>query len=149
MLLQTLGLRPQKGFGQNFLTSESVLDKIVRTADVRPGELVVEVGPGLGHLTEHLARLAGRVVAVEIDRGLVRLLREMYGSVPNVEIVEQDILEFDPSDYVAGQSYKVVANLPYYITSAALRHFLENPVPPSLLVVMVQRDRLRAGSSLL
>jgi 16S rRNA (adenine1518-N6/adenine1519-N6)-dimethyltransferase len=139
-LLHSLGLRPQKGFGQNFLTSESVLDKIVRAADVQPGDMVIEVGPGLGHLTEHLASVAQRVVAVEIDRGLVRLLREMYASVPNVEIVEQDILEFDPSAYVAGRPYKVVANLPYYITSAALRHFLENATPPVLLVVMVQRE---------
>ena len=76
-LLHSLGLRPQKGFGQNFLTSDPILEKIVRAADVGPNDIVVEVGPGLGHLTEHLARAAQRVIAVEIDRGFVRLLLDI------------------------------------------------------------------------
>ncbi|HLZ08106.1 MAG TPA: 16S rRNA (adenine(1518)-N(6)/adenine(1519)-N(6))-dimethyltransferase RsmA, partial [Chloroflexota bacterium] len=139
-LLYSLGLRTHKGFGQNILTNDSILDKVVRAADIQPGEVVVEVGPGLGHLTEHLARAAGRVIAVEIDRGFVRLLRTMYDSVPNVEIIEQDVLKFEPALHANGRSYKVVANLPYYLTSVALRHFLENPTPPTTLVVMVQRE---------
>lgn len=139
-LLTSLGLRPQKGFGQNFLTSDPILEKIVQSADLRGSDVVVEVGPGLGHLTEHLSRAAQRVIAVEIDRGLVRLLVGMYANVPNVEIVEQDILEFEPSAHLGESRYKVVANLPYYITSAALRHFLESVRAPELLVVMVQRE---------
>ena len=139
-LLHSLGLRTQKGFGQNFLTNDKILEKIVQAAEIRPADIVVEVGPGLGHLTEHLVRAAGRVIAVEIDRGFVRLLRSMYDSVPNVEIVEQDVLYFEPALHLNGRPYKVVANLPYYLTSAALRHFLENPNPPTTLVVMVQRE---------
>jgi 16S rRNA (adenine1518-N6/adenine1519-N6)-dimethyltransferase len=139
-LLRSLGLQTHKGFGQNFLTNDAILDKIVRIANVQSHEVVVEVGPGLGHLTEHLARSASRVIAVEIDRGFVRLLRTIYDPVPNVEIVHQDILNFEPALHTNGQPYKVVANLPYYLTSAALRHFLESPTPPTVLVVMVQRE---------
>lgn len=139
-LLHSLGLRPQKGFGQNFLTSDPILEKIVRAADVGPNDIVVEVGPGLGHLTEHLARAAQRVIAVEIDRGFVRLLLDIYATTPNVKIVEQDILEFDAATHVGALPYKVVANLPYYLTSAVLRHFLESVTPPTLLVVMLQRE---------
>ena len=139
-LLHTLGLRPQKGFGQNFLTNEGILDKIIRAGDIQPDDIVVEVGPGLGHLTRRLASAAKRVIAVEIDRGLVRLLRQTHGGMTNVEIVEQDVLQFDPGVAVSGDRYKVIANLPYYITSAALRHFLESNSPPSLFIVMVQRE---------
>ncbi len=139
-LLKSLGIRPQKGFGQNFLTSETVLRRIVDAGEVQPTDVVVEVGPGLGHLTHHLARVAGRVVALEIDRGLIRELRRIYDRVPNVEILEQDVLEFDPKATIGDVSYKVIANLPYYLTSAALRHFLESEHRPTRIVVMVQRE---------
>ncbi len=139
-LLKRLGVRPHKGFGQNFLTSESVLRRIVTAGEVTPDDVVVEVGPGLGHLTHHLARVAGRVIAIEIDRGLAAALRRTYAGTPNVQIVERDVLEVDPAELVDAHSYKVIANLPYYITSAALRHFLEATPRPTLLVVMVQRE---------
>jgi 16S rRNA (adenine1518-N6/adenine1519-N6)-dimethyltransferase len=140
-LLKALGLRPQKGFGQNFLTSESVLRRIVEAGDLTQSDVVVEVGPGLGHLTHHLARYAGRVVALEIDRGLIRELRRIFQNTPSVEIVEQDVLTFDPATIVDSRPYKVIANLPYYLTSAALRHFLEECQPrPERLVVMLQRE---------
>jgi 16S rRNA (adenine1518-N6/adenine1519-N6)-dimethyltransferase len=139
-LLKSLGVRPQKGFGQNFLTSESVIHRIVEAAELASSEVVVEVGPGLGHLTRHLARAAGRVIALEIDRGFVRELRQVFHDTPNVEILEQDVLRFDPASILGDEGYKVVANLPYYITSPVLRHFLELQLRPSGLVVMVQRE---------
>lgn len=139
-LLRDLGLRPQKGFGQNFLFDEEILREIVAAGDVGPDDVVIEIGPGLGHLTHHLAPRAGRVVAVEIDRGFVQALREMFQGVPNVEIVEQDVLAVEPTELIGEHPYKVIANLPYYITSAALRHFLEAARRPSLLIVLVQKE---------
>jgi 16S rRNA (adenine1518-N6/adenine1519-N6)-dimethyltransferase len=139
-LLRALGIRPQKGFGQNFLTNEKVLRRIVDAGDVSRSDVVVEVGPGLGHLTHHLARAAGRVVCLEIDRGFVQELRRAFQNTPNVEILEQDVLRFDPSSAVGAEPYKIIANLPYYITSAVLRHFLESTWHPTKLVVMVQRE---------
>jgi 16S rRNA (adenine1518-N6/adenine1519-N6)-dimethyltransferase len=139
-LLRAIGIRPQKGFGQNFLTSESVLRRIVEAGEVSPSDVVVEVGPGLGHLTQHLARAAGRVVSLEIDRGFVRELRQAFQNTPNVEILEQDVLRFDPAGALGPEPFKVIANLPYYITSAVLRHFLEAERRPTKMVVMVQRE---------
>jgi 16S rRNA (adenine1518-N6/adenine1519-N6)-dimethyltransferase len=139
-LLRGLGLRPQKGFGQNFLTSEAVLGRIVDAAEVGSEDLVIEIGPGLGHLTRQLAARASKVVAVEIDRGLARRLRDAFATTTNVEIVERDILKTDPRELVDGKPFKVVANLPYYITSAALRHLLEAEVRPTRVVVMVQKE---------
>jgi 16S rRNA (adenine1518-N6/adenine1519-N6)-dimethyltransferase len=139
-LLKALGLRPQKGFGQNFLTSEAILRRIVAAGEVSAADVVVEIGPGLGHLTHHLARAAGRVIAIEIDRGFVQELRRTFERTPNVEILGRDVLEVDPRELVGEQPYKVIANLPYYMTSAALRHFLDAAPRPSIMVVMVQRE---------
>jgi 16S rRNA (adenine1518-N6/adenine1519-N6)-dimethyltransferase len=139
-LLNALGFRLQKGFGQNFLTSEAVLHRIVDASEIAPSDLVVEVGPGLGHLTRHLARAASRVIALEIDRGFIRELRRVFQDAPNVEILEQDALRFDPTATIGDEPYKVVANLPYYITSAVLRHFLESDRRPTRVVAMVQRE---------
>lgn len=148
-LLASLGLRAHRGMGQNFLTSDAILEKITTAGDVSPSDVVIEVGPGLGHLTHHLARAAGRVAAVEIDRGFVRELRQTFQGLPNVDVVEGDILDLAPVDIVGYRPYKVVANLPYYITSAALRHFLEASLRPELLVVTLQKevgDRILAAS---
>lgn len=139
-LLRELGLRPQKGFGQNFLLNEHILTRIVEAGDVGPDDVVLEIGPGLGHLTQHLANRAARVVAIEIDRGLVQALRKTFQRTPNVEIVEQDALKVEPVSLIGDHPYKVIANLPYYITSPALRHFLEAERRPVLMVVMVQRE---------
>ena len=140
-LMQSLGLSPQKGFGQNFLMSESVVRRIVTAGEVQASDLVIEVGPGLGHLTAQLTGLAGHVIAIEIDRGLVQRLRRIFQGTPNLEIVERDVLEIEPGELSGGQPYKVIANLPYYISSAALRHFLERAaLRPTLLVIMVQRE---------
>lgn len=139
-LLRALGMRPQKGFGQNFLVNDQILKRIVVAADVGPDDVVLEVGPGLGHLTRHLAREARRVIAVEVDRGMVRYLQSAFQGVQNVEIVEGDVLKVEPGDLVGDAIYKVVANLPFYITSAVLRHFFEAVRRPRMLVVMLQRE---------
>lgn len=146
-LLRARGLRPRKGLGQNFLTDPVALGRIVAAADLGPADRVVEVGAGTGSLTHLLAERAGRVVALELDPGLVELLHERVAGLPNVEIVHGDVLKFSTSRF-AGQGYKVVGNLPYYITSAILRHFLENVPRPQLMVVTVQREvaaRIVAG----
>ena len=153
-LLRKFDLRPKRGLGQSFLVDEGALRRIVKAAELGPHDVVLEVGPGLGGLTRLLAERAGRVVAVELDRRLVDVLRQTLSDLPNVEIVHGDILELDPEALVGrwlslpGWRYKVVANLPYYITSAVLRHLLTAEVKPQLMVVTVQREvaqRLVAG----
>jgi 16S rRNA (adenine1518-N6/adenine1519-N6)-dimethyltransferase len=138
--LQRFGLRPQKGFGQNFLIDEFALDTILEAADLSPTDTVLEVGPGLGVLTKALAERAGSVIAVEIDRGMVAALGELLADHSNVRVVEGDALKIEPTELVGADQYKVVANLPYYITSRLLRHFFESQRPPTRLVVMVQQE---------
>lgn len=139
-LLQHYGLRARKGLGQHFLIDREVLARIVQAADLGPADTVVEVGPGLGILTRELAQRAGRVVAVELDPALIAVLGDVLRGVPNVEVVQADILKFDQGAYLGGKPYKVVANLPYYITSPTLRHFLEAKVKPTCLVVLLQKE---------
>ncbi|MGD9403706.1 MAG: 16S rRNA (adenine(1518)-N(6)/adenine(1519)-N(6))-dimethyltransferase RsmA [Anaerolineae bacterium] len=138
-LLRARGLRPRKRLGQNFLTDPVALERIVAAADLAPSDLVVEVGAGVGTLTGPLAERAARVLALELDDGLVDILRERFSAFPNVEIIHGDVLRLSLSDLVEG-SYKVVGNLPYYITSAVLRRFLSGTPRPRLMVVTVQRE---------
>lgn len=141
------GLRARKGLGQHFLVDSRVLGRIVAAADLVPEDTVVEVGPGLGVLTRELVRRAGRVIAVEADAGMISALGELAARSPNLTIVHGDVLRIDPASVLpaprspgAASTYKVVANIPYYITSAVLRHFLEASPPPALMVVMVQKE---------
>jgi 16S rRNA (adenine1518-N6/adenine1519-N6)-dimethyltransferase len=143
-LLRAHGLHPKKGLGQNFLTDLAVLGRIVAAADLASDDVVVEVGAGLGTLTRLLAEQAGRVFAVELDGGLVTVLREQLADLSNVRIIHGDILQLSPSR-IAGCSlshlgYKVVGNLPYYNASAVMRHFLASEIRPELMVVTVQRE---------
>jgi 16S rRNA (adenine1518-N6/adenine1519-N6)-dimethyltransferase len=141
-------MRPNKSFGQNFLVDRSVLQRIVVAAHLETGDQVLEVGAGTGVLTRELAKRAGRVVAVEIERDMIELLRETTGHYPNVELVTGSLLDLDPRQVFDQQAYKLVANLPYYITAPTFRHFLESENPPRLLVVMVQYEvaqRIVAG----
>jgi 16S rRNA (adenine1518-N6/adenine1519-N6)-dimethyltransferase len=147
-LLRARGLGPRKSLGQHFLKDETYLRRIVAAADLSRADTVLEIGPGPGNLTRLLAEAAGRVIAVELDDNLIPLLRERFISNPHVHIVHGDILQLSPSRLLSGPdhpeaappSYKVVANLPYYITSAALRHLLEGEWPPAVLVLTVQRE---------
>lgn len=136
--LNTIGVRPNRDLGQNFLTDPVSLAAIVEAARLTPDDRVVEVGPGLGVLTHELVQRAAEVVAIEYDRRLAGRLRdELPGA--NLRIVESDVLRVAPGSLLEPvRPYKVVANLPYQITSAVLRHFLEADVPPELMVVMVQ-----------
>ena len=152
-------VRPKKRLGQHFLIDERILRDILSAAELNPADVVVEVGPGLGILTKELAKQAAKVIAVEIDARLVSILGKKISSFGNVKIIHGDILRIPPEQLLEiAQSvthnlergskgcpsplrdYEVVANLPYYITSPALRHFLEASAKPSLMVVMVQRE---------
>jgi 16S rRNA (adenine1518-N6/adenine1519-N6)-dimethyltransferase len=138
--LRQSDLRARKGLGQHFLIDAEVLSLIVATAEIKPDDLVVEVGPGLGIMTRELAKKAGGVMAVELDDKLAALLKKTLSSFNNVTIINDDVLKVSPQTLVKGHGYKVVANLPYYITSPVLRHFLETEAKPKTMVVMVQRE---------
>lgn len=135
---------PRKRFGQNFLTDKNILNKIVRAAEVSPSNTVLEIGPGLGHLTRALAETNAHIVAVEVDRDLIANLRTEFSEMRNVHLLEGDILKQAPEAWLAqgnaSTPYIVVANIPYYITSAILRYLLEAQTPPERIVVMVQRQ---------
>jgi 16S rRNA (adenine1518-N6/adenine1519-N6)-dimethyltransferase len=142
-LLRDRGLRPKKGLGQNFLLDPVALERIVTASDLAGDDIVVEIGAGVGNLTRLLAERAGLVIAVELDDQLVAILHEQLAHLSNVQIVHGDILQFKSSisSYpLIHLGYKVVGNLPYYATSAVLRHFLEGPPRPRLMVVTVQRE---------
>ncbi len=140
-LLRESGLRAQKSLGQNWLVDESALARIAAAAQLAPQDTVLEIGPGLGSLTRHLAEAAGRVIAIELDAALIPLLRRNVADYANVTIIQGDILQFDPRELVGrGSPYKVVANLPYYITSAAIRRLLEPDARPTLIVLTVQLE---------
>ena len=139
-LLKKYGLRPKKGLGQNFLVDEAALRRVVDAADLRAGEAVLEIGPGLGGLTRHLAAAAQRVVAVEIDDKLIPPLRDVLSPFENVTIIHDDILNCNPNTLMFDSPYVVVANIPYYITSAIIRHLLEADTPPQRIVLTVQRE---------
>ncbi|MGH2447503.1 MAG: 16S rRNA (adenine(1518)-N(6)/adenine(1519)-N(6))-dimethyltransferase RsmA [Chloroflexota bacterium] len=136
------GLLARKRLGQHFLQDRGALAKILTAADIQPGDNVLEIGPGTGVLTQLLAEQAGKLVAVELDDRLFQLLTETFESDPNVHIVHGNALDIDPCTLFAG-AYKVVANIPYYITGPLLRHFLEAGCPPVLLVLMVQLEVAR------
>jgi 16S rRNA (adenine1518-N6/adenine1519-N6)-dimethyltransferase len=146
-LLRAHGLRPRKELGQNFLTDPVLLGRIVAAADLAPRDVVVEVGAGVGTLTRLLAERAGRVLALELDDRLAAILHQQMADLSNVEIRQEDVLHFSAAGF-QHRGYKVVGNLPYYITSAVLRHFLEKEPRPRLMVVTVQREvaeRIVAG----
>ncbi|RLC65891.1 MAG: 16S rRNA (adenine(1518)-N(6)/adenine(1519)-N(6))-dimethyltransferase RsmA [Chloroflexi bacterium] len=148
-LLDKWDIRPSKGLGQNFLVNQTTLEKIVAAAELAPHDVVLEVGPGLGTLTRRLAREAKHVVAVELDQRLIPVLQSELSNLSNVTLIQGDILAFDPAILVSTASgqrtasnthYKVVANLPYYITSAIVRHLLEASLKPQRMVITVQRE---------
>ncbi len=141
--LEQLGVRAKKGLGQNFLVGQGVVRTIVQAAEVGHEDFVVEVGPGLGVLTGELAKAAGRVIAIELDRELAEGLQRGLAEASNVMVVCADAREVDTRQLTGVVPYKLVANLPYYAASPILRHFLESEHPPKLAVVMVQREVAR------
>jgi len=139
-LLRRHALRLDKRLGQHFLFDLSALDKVVSAAELHGNETVLEVGAGVGSLTCRLAASAGRVLAVEIDRRLLPALEEALTGFTNVDIIRGDILSLDLEPLVGGESYVVVANIPYQITSQLIRRLLEARRPPSALVLTIQRE---------
>lgn len=139
-LLFAHNMRPNKAFGQNFLIDREILQKIVGAAEINTQDAILEVGAGTGVLTRELAQHAGRVVAVEVERDMLELLAETTGAYANVERIAGNLLYLDPLDVFGQGLYKLVANLPYYITAPTFRHFLESANPPRLMVVMVQQE---------
>lgn len=138
--LRRYNVEPRRELGQHFLVDARALARIVAAAELTAEDVVLEIGAGVGNLTRLLAKEAGRVVAVEIDRRFLPILEAELAGWPNVHLVAGDILALDPSELMGEGPYKVVANLPYAITSAVLRHLLEARVPPQRMVVTVQRE---------
>ncbi len=140
-LLQRFNLRPKKGLGQNFLVDEAALARVTAAAELTPDDTVLEIGPGLGSLTRHLAEAARRVIAVEIDEALLPALEHTLQPYDNVEVIRADILAFDLARQAnPPPGYKVVANIPYNITSAVIRYLLEAPAKPRRIVLTVQQE---------
>lgn len=134
--LRLAGIKPNKGLGQHFLVDQASLEAIMNAATVTKADTVLEIGPGLGVMTRPLAARAGHVVAVETDRVLAQLLRR--DAPPNLEVIEQDILQFNLLQLPAG--YKVIANIPYYLTAKLFRLLIESPNPPSLMSLLIQKE---------
>lgn len=142
----------QKKFGQNFLIDPHVLDKIIRAADITKEDCVIEIGPGIGSVTQALIENAGKVISIEIDNQLIPILTEQFGDEPNFKLIHQDVLKVDLKELIAKESpnkrIKVVANLPYYITTPIIMTLLEHELPIESITVMVQKevaDRLASG----
>ena len=140
--LKEYGLFPRKRWGQHFLVDRNILDKVIRTAEVEKGDIILEVGPGLGEMTLALARQAKKVIAVEIDSKLVAILEKKMRGHPNVEVVKSDILKVDFDQFLKkeGHPIKVVANLPYQISTPLLFHFIESKDVFSTFTLMLQRE---------
>lgn len=151
-VIQKHGFAFQKKFGQNFLIDAHVLDKIVAAAGVTADDMVLEIGPGIGTMTQYLAERARQVTAVEIDTNLIPILKETLSDYDNVTVINEDILKVDikklAEEYNAGKPIKVVANLPYYITTPIIMGLFESGVPIDNITVMVQKevaDRMQVG----
>lgn len=142
-IMKKYDIKAQKKYGQNFLINEEVLDKIVESADIKNGDLVIEIGPGLGNLTKRLCKKAFKVVAIEIDKNMVDILSKEYSYINNLEIVNMDIMQCDLSSIIKqypDKKVKVVANLPYYITTPIIMKLLEDELNIDLIEVMVQKE---------
>ena len=151
-ILQKYNFSFQKKFGQNFLIDTHVLDKIIRAAGISKDDMVLEIGPGIGTMTQYLAEAAGKVIAVEIDKNLIPILEDTLSEYDNVTIINEDVLKLDIRELAdnenQGRPMKVVANLPYYITTPIIMGLFENHVPMESITVMVQKevaDRMQTG----
>ena len=139
-LLKRYRLHAHKGLGQNFLQDPFALEAIVTAAEIQPTDTVLEIGPGLGSLTRYLAASARNVIAVELDENLIPPLKDVLAPYQNVYIIHGDILKLSPKDVINQNNYLVVANIPYYITSAVIRHLLEGESKPRRIVLTIQKE---------
>ena len=151
-VLQKYNFNFQKKFGQNFLIDTTVLDRIIDASQITKEDCVLEIGPGIGTMTQYLAERAGEVIAVEIDKALIPILKETLADYDNVTVINDDILKVDINRIVeernGGRPIKVVANLPYYITTPIIMGLFENHVPLKSITIMVQKevaDRMQVG----
>ncbi|MFI3207762.1 MAG: 16S rRNA (adenine(1518)-N(6)/adenine(1519)-N(6))-dimethyltransferase RsmA [Eubacteriales bacterium] len=151
-ILQKYNFTFQKKFGQNFLIDTHVLDKIISSAEITKDDFVLEIGPGIGTMTQYLACAARKVVAVEIDKALIPILEDTLSAYENVEVINEDVLKLDIEKLAReqndGKPIKVVANLPYYITTPIIMGLFENHVPMESITIMVQKevaDRMQVG----
>lgn len=147
-IIQKYNFAFQKRFGQNFLIDGHVIGKIIRAAEITKDDVVLEIGPGIGTMTQYLAEAAGEVFAVEIDKNLLPILAETLVEYDNVTVVNEDILKVDIATLTGGRPVKVVANLPYYITTPIIMGLFENHIPATSITVMVQKEvaeRMQAG----
>ena len=147
-IIQKYNFAFQKRFGQNFLIDGHVIGKIIRAAEITKDDVVLEIGPGIGTMTQYLAEAAGEVFAVEIDKNLLPILAETLAEYDNVTVVNEDILKVDIATLTGGRPVKVVANLPYYITTPIIMGLFENHIPATSITVMVQKEvaeRMQAG----
>ena len=147
-LLKQYSLRPDKRLGQNFLKDPHFVQRIVDIAQIRPTDTVLEIGPGLGSLTRHLAAVAERVIAIELDSRLFPPLEAVIEPYSNIQLIQGDILKVDPAEIISQHGYLVVANIPYYISSAVIRHLLESDPKPRRIVLTLQKEvaeRICAG----
>jgi len=136
-ILSKYAARPSKGLGQNFLIDKNILNKIIESADIKSTDIILEVGPGLGTLTQELAKNAKKVVAIEKDKMMIEILKETLKDFKNVEVIQGDILK---NKLDLPKKYKLVANIPYYLTSPLIRKFLEEKVQPEMMVLMLQKE---------
>ena len=139
-LLKKYGLRPHKGLGQNFLQDPVALERVTLAAEIQPTDTVLEIGPGLGSLTRYLAAAAQEVVAVELDQHLLPPLKAALAAYDNVRLIHGDILDLSPDELIGEPDYVVAANIPYYITSAVIRHLLESRQKPRRIVLTIQKE---------
>jgi 16S rRNA (adenine1518-N6/adenine1519-N6)-dimethyltransferase len=139
-VLKRHGLRADKSLGQNFLQDPFALEKIVAAAQIQTTDTVLEIGPGVGSLTRYLAASAKEVIAVELDRNLLAPLQAVLASYQNVRVIQGDILELSLEDIIHTNLYLVVANIPYYITSALIRHLLESNTKPRRIILTIQKE---------
>lgn len=151
-IVQKYEFKFSKSLGQNFLIDQNILDNIVDGANVSEGDCVIEVGPGIGSLTQNIAERADSVLAIEIDKTLIPILKETLEAYPNVEVINEDVLKLDLHKLIEekfpGRNVKVIANLPYYVTTPIIMKFLEEKVPVKSLTIMIQKevaDRMQAG----
>ena len=143
-VMKKYGISPQKKYGQNFLINDLTLEKIIENADINPSDLVIEIGPGLGNLTKRLCSKAGHVIAIEIDTNMVKILNSEYGYIKNLTILNEDVMKVDLKEIISKFSdfnkVKVVANLPYYITTPIVMKLLEEKPGIDLIEIMVQKE---------